>query len=402
MLATTAYLTRGLQMIFGRSKRGIVERAEEMGAENDDIPLAHSARERDATEISPTISRAPSDHGDTTITMPTPAQDPHQVRNTHSPPAAAVASSNASIHTQFRQDPRPLTRPERLSAFILLHLDAITYTTLLIIIGLPLYYTTPFPLPAHLLITILAYFIANSFPPTFKKYIHPVLLSSGLTILTLWLLALTHHSTLTSTLHAFTTGTRYLQLLRGRTHPLPGAGDLLSSLLDVSIVALALPLYQYRADLRTHYPTILLPNIFLATASLFAYPPLSANLLHISPPRALSFASRSLTLALAQPATANLSGDLQLVAVLCIMSGVLGVVLGEVILKWLKVPEDDYVTRGVSLGGNGSAIATAGLLVKDPRAAALGSLSMGVFGCVMVGLTSVPAVVGVVRGEVGL
>ena len=84
------------------------------------------------------------------------------------------------------------------------------------------------------------------------------------------------------------------------------------------------------------------------------------------------------------------------------MSGVLGVVLGEVILKWLKVPEDDYVTRGVSLGGNGSAIATAGLLVKDPRAAALGSLSMGVFGCVMVGLTSVPAVVGVVRGEVGL
>lgn len=93
---------------------------------------------------------------------------------------------------------------------------------------------------------------------------------------------------------------------------------------------------------------------------------------------------------------------MQLVAVLCIMSGVMGVVVGPVLLRWMRVPEEDYVTRGVSLGGNGSAIATAVLLVQDPRAAALSSLSMGLFGTVMVGLTSVPAVVGVVRGEVGL
>lgn len=62
-------------------------------------------------------------------------------------------------------------------------------------------------------------------------------------------------------------------------------------------------------------------------------------------------------------------------------------------LKWLRIPEDDYVTRGVTLGANSSAIATALLLVSDPRAAALSSLSMGLFGTVMVALTSVPAVV---------
>ena len=67
----------------------------------------------------------------------------------------------------------------------------------------------------------------------------------------------------------------------------------------------------------------------------------------------------------------------------------------------LIVP-DDYVTRGVTLGGNSSAIATALLLVSDPRAAALSSLSMSLFGIITLALTSVPAVVRVVQSLVEL
>jgi putative effector of murein hydrolase len=63
---------------------------------------------------------------------------------------------------------------------------------------------------------------------------------------------------------------------------------------------------------------------------------------------------------------------------------------------------DDYVTRGVTLGANSSAIATALLLVSDPRAAALSSLSMSLFGIITLALTSVPSVVAAVRGGVGL
>lgn len=103
--------------------------------------------------------------------------------------------------------------------------------------------------------------------------------------------------------------------------------------------------------------------------------------------------------ALATPATQNIGGDLQLVAVLCIMSGVMGVLIGPTLLRWMKIPEDDYVTRGVTLGGNSSAIATALLLTSDPRAAALSSLSMSLFGTVMVALTSVPVIASVV-GEI--
>lgn len=63
---------------------------------------------------------------------------------------------------------------------------------------------------------------------------------------------------------------------------------------------------------------------------------------------------------------------------------------------------DDYITRGVTLGANSSAVATALLLTSDPRAAAFSSLSMGLFGTITVALTSVPPFVSFVRGLVGL
>ena len=56
---------------------------------------------------------------------------------------------------------------------------------------------------------------------------------------------------------------------------------------------------------------------------------------------------------------------------------------------------DDYITRGVTLGANSSAMATA-LLVSDPRAAAFSSLSISLFGTVTVALVSVPPVVRIV------
>jgi putative effector of murein hydrolase len=74
-----------------------------------------------------------------------------------------------------------------------------------------------------------------------------------------------------------------------------------------------------------------------------------------------------------------------LVVVLAILSGIIGVLVGGYILKLLHIPPgtlfsadslmtDDYVTRGVTLGINASAISTAQLLMTDPRAAAFSSL----------------------------
>jgi putative effector of murein hydrolase len=44
------------------------------------------------------------------------------------------------------------------------------------------------------------------------------------------------------------------------------------------------------------------------------------------------------------------------------------------------------------MGANGSAIATAMLLARDPRAASLSGLVMGLFGAILVTVTAIPAV----------
>jgi len=399
MLATTAYFTRGLQILLGSSKRAVIERAEEMGAEDDDIPLTRSPRNSpEAASTTDLVTDLSENTYTVDIAYPSPAQDPSQVRGTGGLPQSETSSTLQPSPPVPRQDPLPPTRAQRWATVSNSNLDTLVYAILFVFVGLPVYYTLNYAMPAHLTLSILTYFAAVSIPPGYKQYFHPVLVSSAFTILGIWMLALSHRSTLKSALIAYTTETRYLQLFNGDGPqlPPPGAGDIFGSALDVSIVALALPMFQYRNELKRHFLSIILPNIFIATASLFGYPAL-CHAIGISPARSLSFASRSLTLALATPATKNLGGDLQLVAVLCIMSGVMGVLIGPALLKWMRIPEDDYVTRGVTLGGNSSAIATALLLVSDPRAAALSSLSMSLFGTVTVALTSVPVIAGVVR-----
>jgi len=85
MLATTAYFARGLQILLGSSKRSVIERAEEMGVEDDDIPLTQMSRnlpnleEESSTTLATDLSTNTSIRG---LAYPSRAQDPSQVRGT--------------------------------------------------------------------------------------------------------------------------------------------------------------------------------------------------------------------------------------------------------------------------------------------------------------------------------
>ncbi len=274
MFGITAYFTHGLQLLLGSSKRAIIERAEEMGAEDDDIPLTQLTRNPPTPEASSTnlgetdySSSEPSQH----LALPSRTQDPSQVRITNGPPHSETLTTSTPSQPIPRQDPMPPTRPQKWATLINVHLDTLTYTLLFLLIGLPIYYSTSYTMPAHLTLSILTYFLALSLPAKYKRIIHPVLLSSSLTILLIWLLALSKHSTLHAALLTYSTKTRYIQLFDndGPHLPPPGAGDILSSVLDVSIVALALPMFLYRLELKRHFPSIILPNILIATGSLF-------------------------------------------------------------------------------------------------------------------------------------
>jgi len=59
---------------------------------------------------------------------------------------------------------------------------------------------------------------------------------------------------LTAGLEQYKTGTPYIRYYFGPKNdlPPPGAGDLLAAVLDVSIVSLAIPMFNYRGELRRH------------------------------------------------------------------------------------------------------------------------------------------------------
>jgi len=143
-----------------------------------------------------------------------------------------------------QQDPLPPTRAQRWAALANHYLDTLTYTTLFLFIGLPIYYALDYAMPAHLTLSILTYFSALSIPAKYKCFLHPVLVSSAFTILGIWILALSHRSTLRAALTVYTTKSRYIQLFNGQGSHLtpPGAGDIFGSVLDVRHFSKTIPI----------------------------------------------------------------------------------------------------------------------------------------------------------------
>ncbi|KAL7619697.1 hypothetical protein AAE478_010239 [Parahypoxylon ruwenzoriense] len=412
MVVLAAYMTRGLQLALGSSKRALAERAEELGPDTDDIPMATTtSAPGPGGSSSTTIVASDPASSDEAVDIAPPPRSQGGRRDDDNDDAAASLSGTPHRATTTAPDlppqaPIPPSRASRWAALLTAHLDVCIYAAVFAFVGLPVYYAAGYAMPLHLAANVLAYFAAQSLPPpSWRTYLHPVLLSSLATVLGLWFLGLVRGAPLASTLALYRTGFGYQELWAGSasggSRKLPGAGDVFASVLDAGIVAFALPVYAYRRELRRHLLAILAPNVAISVASLFAYPRL-CYALGIGARRSLAFAARSLTLALAIPAAANLGGDVNTVAALAIMSGIVGTLVGQRLLAMLRIPEDDYVTRGVTLGANSSAIAAALLLRTDPRAAALSILSMSLFGTITVMFTSIPPITAAIQSLVGL
>lgn len=345
MLVLTAYMTRGLQLITGSRKKAEAARAEELGPQEDEIPIAETPRPQESNPQSTEVSARTSTVALSELVPPVQSREPAHIQpfGDHSQPSPDTGSSDFPI------SPSPLphhsaqspTRARAWAAFIQAHIDQTVYILLFLFVSLPIYYTRSYAMPIHLTITITSYFAALSLPPKYKQVCHPVLVSALFSVLLIWLFALAHGQSLATALKQYTTGRKYLQIWSSTASDqsqLPGAGDVLSTVLDASIVALALPMHQYRRELVQHFAAIIIPNILLSIGSLYLYP-LVCFAVGISAERSLAFASRSLTLALAIPATENLGGDRNTVAAVAIMSGIVGALVGGRMLGLLRIPE---------------------------------------------------------------
>lgn len=347
----TAYMTRWLQVLEGPSKRDQTDRVEEPGGGHDQIPLTE-AQGPENLPPSGITTAATSTAALSTIQQPPRSQDPSLFR-----PQDAFQSFDNMDHSRtgyqsshLPQSPLSPLRSRRWAAFLTKNLDWMTYL-FLFLIGTSIYYAKGYAMPLHLTTTILSYYVALQPPPRWRQYLHPVLTSALLTVLVAWAFAATKSQSLQSALAEYRTGIKYLQLWHGtKTNRLPGAGDVLGSVLDASIVSLALPMYQHRRELKQHFVAIVVPSVVLSIGSLFSYPILCFAV-GVSAERSLAFAARSLTLALATPATENLGGDTNTVAAVAIMSGIIGALLGQRMLAMLKIPEGKSGTLTSTIGG---------------------------------------------------
>ncbi|ODQ50785.1 hypothetical protein SAICODRAFT_67585 [Saitoella complicata NRRL Y-17804] len=433
----TAYSVRFLSLLFGTSKRAMTERADD-DPRGDAIPLQdvdpRNAEPATPTEITPGAMSPDVPNGIISATDTRRTSVDYEDQEAQpimfglpSPPRAANVSRLRGIgpvcsrieqiltdkQTTTTQGPTrqsslhpewtPYTRRRAMTAWILAHFDTLTYTTLFGV-GLVVYMLSGYAMPVQLPLNILAFYAAFAIPIKIKRFIHPILTCAGLMMLGVFIVTLMRGESFDHGLHQYSTKTKYLTLFDpNRSHrvPAPGAGDILGSVLDASIASLAIPMFKYRKELGRHFLEVVIPCVGMAVASFFLYP-LVCHAIGISSTRSLSFVARSVTLALATPIVSNLGGDMSLLVVLAILSGILGVLIGDQLLRYLRIPDDDYVTRGVALGTNASAISTAHLLVTDPRAAALSCVAFAIYGLTMVILSAISPVVKETRALVGL
>ncbi|UZJ55044.1 hypothetical protein CBS101457_004364 [Exobasidium rhododendri] len=287
---------------------------------------------------------------------------------------------------------------ERLSSWMS---DLITPTIyfLLFLAGLPLYFVADIALPLFLGVNILTFVAAITIvPPKIRRFLHPILSCSIATVFIIWAFAAMKGISIKDCLNQYySIDTRYsdlwaLQAYQGR---IPGAGDVLFSTLDAGIVALAVPMYRYRKELKENIVRMMTVLVPCATLSLFFFNWIAA-LMGLDEVRSLAFTARFMSTPLAIELAANIGADESITVILVVITGILAAIFKDQFFRLMKVNRDDYIIIGITMGSTAGAIG-ASSLISTPRVMAVASLSFVIFGSILLIATAIPPVVDIVR-----
>lgn len=286
---------------------------------------------------------------------------------------------------------------ERLASWIC---DLMTPTIygILFVVGLPIFFTLNFALPLHMAINILTFWIAITVVPAkLRRYAHPILTTSLLTVLIIWAFGAMRGLSLKEELSYYERRAKFnvLWTPSGYNGPAPGAGDILASLLDAGIVALFVPLYRYRKDLKACGLRLTMALFPCACLSLFFWP-LVASLMGLDQIRALAFAARFLSTPLAIQLVNTLGGDESITVILVVLTGIIAAIFKEPFFKLMRVDMDDHLTIGVTFGATSGAIGASSLIAR-PRVMALASLGFVIFGVMCLIGAAIPPLVDIIR-----
>ena len=206
-------------------------------------------------------------------------------------------------------------------------------------------------------ISLATYFIALRLKQKYKSgLLNPLLWSIVLTILLLLVFRIDYQT--------YYSGAKYL-----------------SYLLTPATICLAIPLYEQFEILKKNLAAVLIGITSGVVTSLLCILALSA-VLKFTHEEYVTFLPKSITTAIGMGVSEELGGYVAVTVTVIIVTGVIGNVIGEMLLKLLRITEP--VAKGIALGTASHAIGTAKAMELGEVEGALSSLSIVIAGILTV------------------
>lgn len=150
-------------------------------------------------------------------------------------------------------------------------------------------------------------------------------------------------------------------------------GQFVHFLLGPATVALAVPLYQQFSRLRTLWLPVtisLVCGVVIAAGSSIGLAWLLGGSMEVQ----MSLAPKSATAPVAMGISENIGGLPSLTAVLVVITGIIGAVLGTKLFEWMQIRDDSI--KGIAMGVAAHGIGTARAFQVSPQMGAFSGLAM--------------------------
>jgi predicted murein hydrolase (TIGR00659 family) len=160
----------------------------------------------------------------------------------------------------------------------------------------------------------------------------------------------------------------------------------ITDMLQPATVAFAVPLYKYHKLLKKHALEIMIGvsggSVIAILSSIFY-----GKWLHVAPAMIDSLAPRSVTTPFAMNVSQNIGGLPVMTAVFVILTGVTGMIVGPLILRWLPIKQK--ISQGMLLGMGAHGAGASKAYEIGPTEGVIASLTMIVAGLVTIVLAPV-------------
>ncbi|ORX49912.1 hypothetical protein DM01DRAFT_1338046 [Hesseltinella vesiculosa] len=263
-----------------------------------------------------------------------------------------------------------------------------------------------FSIVSQVTLTVLVYVAGTKLPLKVRMILHPIIITTAVMLAALTYLYIVkadviYPNAAKAAVSAFYTNRiSFYSLIEGSAVGWPGAGDILSSAMNVAIVSLALTVYQNSPSNWRDWLTLVLATFPMCFISLLLIPFL-AHAVVIPNEICLALTTRTVTTAIGIAISEVIHSNVGIATCIQFMSAISGPLIGARLLKLFKVPKDDYLTIGVSMGFNSHALGTSYLYETNRSASSISSLSFMLFGTFAVVFVSIPAIASTVMSITG-